>query len=154
MMKGQFIFEFLVAGLLFFAVVLYSINYMNTNVRMFSANFYQDWLNDKVVQISEMLMNEHSPVSLVSDANVFNQTKIQDFQNIYCNENSYAKMINDFGLHEKREYGLVMHDISITLNTSNNTIFTCGKTPALPSASIERLGLLNGKISKLTVTVW
>ena len=42
-MKGQFVFEFLIAGLIFFVIVVYSINYLNVSVSDFKTtgrNFY------------------------------------------------------------------------------------------------------------------
>ena len=52
-MKGQFVFEFLVAGLIFFLIILYSINYLNVNVSDFKDDFYRSRLQGKAIQISD-----------------------------------------------------------------------------------------------------
>lgn len=156
-MKGQFVFEFLIAGVIFFTVVLYMMNFLNVNVSDFHAKFYMDKLQSKVLQISEILINEKSPLSLVESPHLFNISKIANFES-YCNDN-YSLLRKDFDLVEKTDYGERFHNINITLVTeSGNFILNCGNTiPAgTEKGEIERLGILNenNELLKLRVVVW
>jgi hypothetical protein len=158
-MKGQFIFEFLIAGLIFFTLIVYTINYLNVNVSDFKSKFYYNRLQSKAVQISEILMGEKSTLSLVEDSR-FSMAKIQDFNNSYCRQaGDYAKLIDDLYLKERTTYGLSLdNDVKIYLSSPNEILLL--DCPGIitrsgsPRAEIERLGVLQGVTVKLRVIVW
>ncbi|NIO21509.1 MAG: hypothetical protein GTN76_12405 [Candidatus Aenigmarchaeota archaeon] len=157
-MKGQFVFEFLIAGIIFFAIVLYAMNFLNANVSDFRGKFYMDKLQSKALQISEILGNDKSSISLVEGPSLFNISKIRNFNATYCN-GGYTQLRRDFDLIEKTEYGDRMHNINITLTSESGTyVLDCGYTiPAgTEKAEIERLGVLNenNELVKLRVIVW
>ena len=54
--KGQLVFEFVVATLFFLAIVLYSINYLNSSVVVFSAKHHSNLYESNVWQASEVLV--------------------------------------------------------------------------------------------------
>ena len=58
-MKGQMIFEFMVAAVIFIGIVLYIIMYMSGSMGTFSSDYRSNFLESKAVQISEILA--HSP---------------------------------------------------------------------------------------------
>ncbi|NIO22459.1 MAG: hypothetical protein GTN38_00345 [Candidatus Aenigmarchaeota archaeon] len=159
-MKGQFVFEFLIAGVIFFAIVLYAMNYLNVNVSDFKGRFYVDKLQSKALQISEILGNEKSSVGLVEGPYLFNASKIADFNTTYCIDRAgYMKMREDFELTEKTEYGERMHNANITLVTESGIpILQCGYTIPMwtEKAEIERFGILNenNELVTLRVIVW
>ena len=163
-MKGQFIFEFLIAGLIFFTIIVYTINYLNVNVSDFKSKFYQSRLQSKAIQISEVLMSSESSLGLVDDSG-FSLTKIQDFNNTYCeipfNATKYkGKLIRDFYLYEKVIYSPdegFPNDVKIILNSaSGEMLLDCGlRIPRnTAKAEIGRVGTLNREIAKLKVVVW
>ncbi len=159
-MKGQFVFEFLIAGLIFFVIVVYSINYLNVNVSDFKSKFYQNRLQSKAIQISEVLMKGSSSLSLAEDSE-FNLSKIQEFNNTYCDPtdiNTYKNLVKDLYLYEKTSYGLFQNDVGIDLinSTSGETLLDCGlRLPRNTTrAEIGRLGILDEEIMKLRVVVW
>jgi hypothetical protein len=156
-MKGQFIFEFLVAGIVFFAIILYMINYLNVNVLDFKNRFYMDELESKALKVSEMLTGEKSNLSLVDRWPVFSESKIKDF-NDYCKDN-YDKLVRDLDLWERTVYGERPHKVKIKINTTSGSLLDCGPANLPDSASIaeaERFGVLNTakELIILKVFVW
>jgi hypothetical protein len=154
-MKGQLIFEFIVAGLIFFAIVLYSINFLNTSVADFSGKFYQSRLQSKAAQIAEILVSGESGLSVADDL-VFNVTKIQLFNSTRCGDTQYRDLVRDFYLYEKTDTGMLPENAKITLATEDGTLLDCGPKISrnVAKADVERIGLFQGKIAKLRVTVW
>ena len=154
-MKGQFVFEFLIAGLIFFTIIIYTINYLNTNVTDYKEKFHQSWLQNKAVQISEVLMGEGSPLSLTENGE-FNLTKIQNFNLSYCNpDGNYRDLIEDLHLFEKTNYGLFAGNVRIVLSLPGEVLMDCGpRIPGSPRAETRRVGVFNGNIAKLDIVVW
>jgi hypothetical protein len=158
-MKGQFIFEFLIAGLIFFTVVVYTISYLNVNVSDFKNKFYYNRLQSKAIQISEVLVGGESPLSLV-DGSGFSLARIQNFNNSYCRQaEDYTKLIDDLYLKERTSYGLSLeNDVKIHLSSPNEIkLLDCPgiiSRSGSPRAEIERVGVLQGETIKLRVIVW
>jgi len=159
-MKGQFVFEFLLAGVIFFAIVLYAMNYLNVNVSDFKVRFYSDKLQSKALQISEVLGNEKSSLGLVERPSLFNRSRIDNFNATYCSDqNGYMRLREDFDLMEKGEYGERAHNVNITLTTESGLILLqCGYTipTGTERAETERFGVFNenGELVKLRIIVW
>jgi hypothetical protein len=162
-MKGQLVFEFLVAGFIFFAILVYTINYLNVNVSDYRNNFYQNWLQSKAIQISDILLKGESTLSL-SSGQELNMTKIQLFNADYCplQNGSYSKLIDDFYLYEKTNFGdVVSKDVIIQLSSPSGMLIDCrSKVGMFPSnitkAEIGRVGIIGStkEIAKLRVIVW
>ncbi len=156
-MKGQFVFEFLIAGIIFFAVVLYAMNYLNTNVSMFHGKSYGDRLQSKALQISEILTNEKSSFGLVGNG-IFKENKIRQFNDSYCTPEGYARLRKDFELFERTDYGERPLNVNITLTVEpDSLILSCGH--AVPEGS-ERAEIIrygvdeSDKLIILKVVVW
>jgi hypothetical protein len=156
-MRGQLIFEFIIAGLIFFAILLYTINYLNTNVSGFGSEFYQSRLQSKAAQIAEVLVSGGSNLS-IADGVTFSPAKVQQFKDAYClPAGDYMKFAEDFYLYEKLLYGISPNNARIRLSTSAQTLIDCGPDTVpthVPSADVERIGLYAGDFARLTVTVW
>lgn len=158
-MKGQFVFEFLIAGLIFFAVVLYAMNYLNVNVSDFRGRFQTDKLQSKAVQMSEILGSEKSPLGLVDSPSLFNRSKIENFNATYCGFNGYTKLRKDFDLIERTNYGERMYNTNITVTGEfGDPVLDCGHSipRGTGKAEIERFGVLeeNNEMLTLRVIVW
>ena len=160
-MKGQLIFEFLIAGLIFFAIVLYSINYLNFNVSDFKAKSYQNRLQSKAIQISDILLKSESPFSL-SSGQELNMTRIQLFNATYCPpQGNYSKLIDDFYLYETTTFGVSSKNIIIELSTPSGMLIDCrpkvGIFPRnITKAEIGRAGIIGStkETAKLRVVLW
>ena len=155
-MKGQMVFEFIIAGLFFFGIIIYSINYLTVNVEDFKGDFYQNLIQTKAIQISEIIMSESSSMGVVSDYE-FNTTKIDDFNSTYCRIDSYYRTVKDFQLYEKTTYGTYPLNVNIVMmNSTDNVMMDCGAM--IPSnvkkVEISRFGLYNGDIARMGIVVW
>lgn len=156
-MKGQMVFEFIIAGLIFFTIIIYSINYLNFNVSDFRSKFYQSRLQSKAFQVSEILMSEKTEISLMS-GNSFNHSKIGTFNTTYCGDANYKKLAAAFYMYETASFGILPNDLRIELSVpaSGLVLLECG--PRMPrnvtKAEIGRIGLYGGNVTRLGVTVW
>jgi len=56
MKKGQMVFEFIIAAVLFLAVVVYTFNYMSSAVSTFSSGAFTNSLHVKGMQASELIL--------------------------------------------------------------------------------------------------
>jgi hypothetical protein len=160
-MKGQLILEFVIAGFIFFAIVIYTINYLNVNVSDFNGKFYQNYLQTKALQISEILMGDASSLGLMDNAE-FNTSKIQSFNSSYCNPGGvYKNLVEKLHLYQKTIFGTLPNDVRIEMNITSSgvTLLDCG--PRIPRnitrAEIGRLGMLQdggSEIANLRIVVW
>ena len=126
-LKGQLIFEFVVAVVIFFAIVLYTLNYLNTQVTGYSNDYYTESVNSKAVQIAELLvMNKGNwtsfgptvgvkVVGLAEDWPVLNRTKAGAL-NVYCNAN-YVALMNNLGVRLQNRLKIVLNE-----TTSSGTV--------------------------------
>lgn len=156
-MKGQFVFEFLIAGVIFFVIVVYAINYMNINVSDFNSKFYNSWLQSKAVQISEVLMRDSSSMGIASEYE-FNRTKVGNFNSTYCPPlGDYRQLVRDFYLYQDSDFESynISNDVRITLSTPSELLLSCGPSiPGTPRADAERVGIFEGEFARLVVVVW
>lgn len=156
-MKGQFVFEFLIAGIIFFAVVIYSINYLSVSVYDYKGKFYQNRLQNKAIQISEVLISGKSPLSIAEDSELI-LSKIQAFDNMYCSGGGdYPRLVKELYLYEITRYDifpLIHNDVKINIFNSTDVLLDCGPLPGSPRAEIERVALVEGNVAKLRVIVW
>jgi hypothetical protein len=154
-MKGQFVFEFLIAGLIFFAIVVYTINYLNVNVSDFKGKFYQNRLQSKAIQISEVLVKGSSPLSLAEDSE-FDLSRIQGFNSTYCTPGGYDSLIEDLYLYENTAYGRFSDNVKILLSSPSETLLDCGSIIPrnITKAEVGRYGTLGGEMLNLRVVVW
>lgn len=156
-MKGQLILEFVIAGLIFFMIIVYTINYLNMNVADFKSKFYQSYLQTKAIQVSEVLMGDSS-LSLMGNSE-FDMLKIQSFGTNYCNPSgNYNNLVKELHLYQKTEAGFFPNDIIIKLDVSGGeTLLDCGPR-TIPRnttrAEIGRFGLLDGDTANLRIIVW
>ncbi len=89
--KGQMIFEFMVAAVLFFGIVLYIMSYLSASMASFSDDFHVNTLHSKALAVSELLVHSKgtwagaTPVSvgLMEGYPVLNSTKMNYFGR-YC----------------------------------------------------------------------
>lgn len=159
-MKGQMVFEFIIAAVLFFAVILYVVNYLNTAVYGFSADFYTDSLHTTALQISELLLKNQGilesgvpvVVGLASDSGwpVLSSAKIGYLKD-YC-ESSYTELVHQkLGLEANKNMA-----INITQPHSASPIMDC-KGAVIPEgvtiAHIKRF-VLSESNEVLTIDVW
>lgn len=162
-MKGQLVFEFLVAVMVFFGIVLYSLNYLSWTVSGYSSGLSMENMESKASQIGEVLvMNEGkwaggNPVvmGLAKDWPVLNSTKIS-WLNSSCN-NDYGRFSDKLGMQPK-------HRVKITISETqaDGTVLVraeCMWGQAVPGyvnkAEAKRYALSeSGNVLTVYVLVW
>ncbi len=159
-MKGQFVFEFLIAGFIFFGIILYSINYLNTNVSAFEGGFHKDEITSKAVWVSEMLTSPFSEISLTEEWPVFSLVKITEFERDYCQTREGFETLKErLNMVKRGAFAEIPLTVRIVMSS-----------PALPgdrmecsevsetgeidyTTNIRRVGVLNGEYAFLDVYV-
>ncbi len=176
-MKGKMVFEFTVAALLFFSIMLFIITYLNQNVRSFSSDAYREVLQSKAFQISEMLAKNRAVwpeqydlrvAGLEKEWPVLNMTQIVWLQN-YCNwktgsvetgYNSLKELLGlkermyDFDTGENRNFNVTIVDIEAA--GPGSVLLNCGKDPGgAARAFVRRIAVSESmKLLALDVSVW
>ncbi len=162
--KGQMIFEFIVAAVLFIGIIIYVINHMSYNVSVFSEDFYTNKLENKAAQIVELLVRnegmwsggEPQIIGLSEQWPVLNYSKIMMLKDYCSNPENYARLLNDFGL-EKRIFSITPEYLEMRILVSGDagTVLDCkaGSLPDKPKAIAKRYAL-NESGEILTVSVW
>jgi hypothetical protein len=172
--KGQMIFEFIIAAVLFFGIVFYVINYLNIEVGVHSGRYFTNELENKAVQVSEFLMHDPgiwlsgeegppvvdpSPVVIgLSDGYpMLNSTKINYLSKTCANDYSTILDKLDMGIEVYGGGGrwlkavIIINDIM-----TGNTLVQCGYEPVnVTYAEVNRIGVTeDGKFVNVTVGVW
>jgi hypothetical protein len=156
-MKGQMMFQFIIAAVMFFAVVLYTVNYLSTAVSAVSEDYHSGSLQIKAVQMSEIIVKSQGEwtggvpdiIGLVLDSgsSVLSNQKISDLET-YCISN-----YND--IHDKLD--LKSNNMLINISNGEVHVMECGDPAGLPTgdtiANMRRFALSESN-NILTVDVW
>lgn len=144
-MKGQAIFEFIVAAILFFGVVFYVITFLSTTVSDYSMESKLNNMESEAFSLSEYMVN----IRLADEWPVMSYDKLQQF-NQSCN-NDYMGMMSELGIGVNR-------DMKVKVTENNRTIVDCSalvKIPDVERAEVKRYALSqNESIMTVTVTIW
>ena len=155
---GQMIFEFLIAAMVFFGIIFYILNYLSINVATFSSDAYNDMLQSRVTQVSELLVRtkgvwiNNTPISLglVKEWPVLDGNKINSLA-FFCDTN-YTGMLDMLDLLS----GPYNRTYNVHVLINDGDVLDCGFPPkAVQVARIRRFALSETKdILKIDVTVW
>ena len=161
--KGQTVFEFILASIVLFSVIIYTLTYVGDDVSLFSNSFDSDRMESKIIQISESLINPYSKYSIVDEWPVFNRNKMIIFNNT-CNGN-YPALLNDLELYETDPLG-GQHNIHLMIKADILAqpiipVINCGRLPAdlleRPRVfEIKRVGIdsFSGESVELKIWIW
>jgi hypothetical protein len=164
-LKGQAIFEFIIAAVLFFGIIFYVINYLNIQMSTFSNDYYVNELENKAVQITELLM--HTPgvwhmdgtpdvVGLSDSWPVLNISKVNMLDE-YC-RNNYILLMEKLDMETTFPYSRRLMKAAIEVNetASNRNILDCGVEPEnITVAKITRYCVTEaGNTARMDVAVW
>ena len=162
-MKGQLIFEFVIATLFFLAIVMYTISYLNTTVFAFSENHYSSMLENNAWQASEALVTGRGvwsgsapnmvpeELGIAEDWPVLNSSKMESLDN-WCT-GRLGEMAALLDVNPE------FHGTSIKIYrktpTGEELVVGCGNPPTrLPHALVTRFGVRDTDSSLLKVMVW
>ncbi len=166
--KGQMIFEFMVAAVLFFGIVLYIMSYLSASMASFSDDFHVNTLHSKAFAASELLVHTKGawsgsvPVSmgLMKEYPMLDGTKM-GYMGSYCQGN-YRDVQEALGLVDtplfmsgaERRY-----NVRIEINETDGTPrMQCGSYGGEEVfASVDRVALSDDPVPKkllVRVVVW
>ncbi len=152
------IFEFLIAAMVFFSIIFYILNYLSTSVATFSSDAYNDVLQSRVMQISELLVrtegkwinNTPVAVGLVKSWPVLGGGKIAGLD--YFCEKNYTSLLGMLGLLE----GAYNRTYNVQIMINNGEVLDCGFPPrGAQIAKVRRYALSeNRSILTIDVAIW
>lgn len=176
-MKGQMIFEFVIAAVLFFGIIVYAINILNVESSIYSSDYIIAELENKAMQVSELLM--HDPgiwygdvisapgdvradvIGLSNGWPVLNSTKIKLLRQ-YC-LNDYNDLLDHLDTKMTTPFGdrnmKVVIEINETEVVPEKALIeppNCGYEPINTTyARVDRIAITeDGDILRVVVGVW
>jgi hypothetical protein len=164
-LKGQLVFEFVIATLFFLAITMHTLNLLSYSVGSYSSDYRTNSMESRAWQVSEILVRKPgswsggdpnmvpSSMGLASQWPELSMGKIRSLDN-YCgnpsNWNRAMRLLN---------VGLPYEGISISIDEVVGGVdvnrLDCGTTQSA-SAIITRYGISDesGGILKVSVTYW
>jgi hypothetical protein len=154
-MKGQMVFEFIIAAMILFAIVIYIINYISYAAGIYHSDFISSYLESRALQVSEVLMSDPEK-GLVTEWPLLSQGRMSSF-NVTCNQ-KYLELLDNFGLREQLPYSKTYHLSVLVVSSSGKKYVDCGRTPPekVTSAMVTRFGMLPSRreLAMVEVAVW
>ena len=161
-MKGQLVFEFIIAAIIFIGIIVFVLNILNANVSIFSSQYQAYNLESKVIAASEVLVHTQGGVGVALDWPVLDQVKLDELNDVVTGlcadvDVRYKRLLELLNLVERpglqNTYNV---NIEITGLQTGDNYLNCGKTfpEGVFSASIERFAILEGEPVRVTVNVW
>jgi hypothetical protein len=148
-MKAQLIFEFMIAVVIFFGIVLYVMNYLNGTMAGYSGEFFSESMKSKSGQIGEMLvMNQGNwtpsgglvVAGLADGWPVLNRTKI-NWMNAYCN-NNYQAFTDNLEISPRNRLKIVVNETRPDGTVSSLADCPSGQTAGLGKTETRRYVLV------------
>lgn len=144
-------FEFVIAAVIFFSLVLYTMIYLNSALSEYRGEFYVNDLQSRAIQISDLLLHNRE-IGISAGYPYINSSRVNSLSMI-CN-NNYPDFLMDFDLRN--------HRIKIEINESDtgNIILDCPSIISIPpkvtKVNMMRFGVLDttNKTAILNLWIW
>jgi len=161
-MKGQLVFEFVVATLLFLAIVMYTINIINTTALQYSDGNSLEMIDNRAWEISEMLVRSDGiwgttpprAIGIAEQWPILSEEKITSLSgNCTTNFDDVLRLMN---IHPDSARGMSI-EVWRFSDPGESMIMKCGNTPGnFNSAAITRFGVsdTDGSLLKVKVFYW
>lgn len=160
-MKGQMVYEFVIASLFFFGIMLYTINFLNMNVSAFSETHDDDIYKSRAWQISEVVLRDRGEwsgsvpgkIGLAQNWPVLNESNLNDFHT-WCQgreEEMYSLLDAD------PHYNGFNIEVFNQTAAGEDLIVSCGKNPDIvKKADVLRIavGDKTRNLYRVIVTYW
>ena len=151
--KGQLVFEFLVAVLIFFGILFYVLNYLGSSVSSYREAYASESMEGLSYKIGELLaMNKGNwsngipaVVGLAEGWPVLNWSKIQ-WLNEYCapaNPANYQDLKRKLGIDDREGFSVVVDEIRPGGSINNLAKCPSGSVPEIRQAQSTRYGILD-----------
>jgi hypothetical protein len=153
MLKGQLVFEFVIAAVIMFSIIVYSISFLNNRMDAYHTGFVSNSMESKAVKVTSMLLNQGC--GIVGEWPMLDSGRCALLES-EC-ENDYDSVLARFGLERRVSYDRPVHlQISIE-GLGGASYMTCGNSPPerVSKVAVTRFVLLPSReIARLRVTVW
>jgi hypothetical protein len=162
-MKGQLIFEFVIATLFFLAIVMYTMNYLNLTVFSYSESHYNSMLHNNAWQASEALVTGKgvwsgaSPNMVPQELGIAESWPVLSFGKIASLDNWCQVRLDEMAALLDVDPELHGASVKIYRKTAagENVIAECGSVPSrLPHSEVTRFGVLDTDSSLVKVVLW
>jgi hypothetical protein len=156
MMKAQAVFEFIVAALILFSIVIYTIEYLSTSFAAHHDIAASSDLESKAMRVSGMLLGD-TDVGIFSDWPTLSKYEMR-MLNDSCDGSGYFDVLDKFGLNQT--YPVLKYNrlYIIAQSEDGDVYIKCGRVPVEGEASgrVVRFGYIeeDDEIANITVTVW
>jgi len=152
---GQAVFEFVIASLIIFSVIFYTINYISMDFGMRHNHFMSDVLEDNAMRVSDILLSSHQD-GIVTEWPRLSTAKMTGL-NTTCSTD-YIATLQRLGLKEGLPYVRYIHMNITAQDNAGTTYINCGRTPPenVGKAVATRFGILPStkRIVRIVVTLW
>ncbi|MBN2330800.1 MAG: hypothetical protein JXC85_03215 [Candidatus Aenigmarchaeota archaeon] len=155
-MKGQLVFEFVIAAFILFGIILFSINNLASYMNLYHTNYLSNFQEGRAMQISEILLNDPK-TGIVDEWPVLNEAKMGYF-NTTCSSD-YINLLMNFSMIEDLPYPS-LHHMRVIVNATDGQVFVrCGREPPsnITTATVTRFGFIpppTDKVAIIEVRVW
>ncbi len=153
-LKGQIVFEFVIASLILFSVIIYAISFIAGDFNARHGRFLSDRLESNAIRVSNLLLSDHRGIGIVDVWPNLNQVMMNDLVVKKCGD--YPSLQDSLGLREESPYVTYIH-FNITVADESTTYVNCGREPPedVGKAVVTRYALSpSKKVAKIGVTVW
>ena len=153
--SGQVVFEFVIAAIFFLGLVFYVLNYIDINANAYGNDAITTDLEGKAFRVGELLVTSHA--GIVSAYPVLDPEAFRRLDPGHpasdCPAGDTAPLLQRFDLLNRR---IGNYHLRIDAWSGPLLLFSCGQQapPGVKSASVQRAGLLDGRVVRLQVTVW
>ena len=159
-LKGQLVFEFVVATMLFIVIVFFVMLTLNNTVSSFTGGYYRNHISEEAMRVSEQLVNspgvwvsgEPRLLGLAIEWPTLSDEKI-GFLKSYCNSaQNRAKLAGLLGLESRGD----AQGVRLVLSNASEVIIDCSTGVSyLEQAYVERFAYTKESgLIKLGVYVW
>ncbi|MBM3303788.1 MAG: hypothetical protein FJY76_01725 [Candidatus Aenigmarchaeota archaeon] len=166
-MKGQMIFEFVVATLVFIVIVFSVVAMLNSTVSSFTSNYYRNHINEEAMRVSELLVHSVGQWNVVGGSvaptlmgllGLAEEWPVLDDVSVgylseYCKKpEQREKMVRLLGLESRGG----AQGFRIVLSNASQVIIDCSTgTPYLEQGYAERFAYTRESgLVRLGVYVW
>lgn len=138
--KGQAVFEFIIASLIMFSVIFYTINFLSMDFGARHERFLTDHMESNSIRVSDLLMNPDT--GIIGSWPTLSRSKMITLEND-C-EQDYTGTLDDFGLREELPYVRYIHMKLTVTDLDSNSYLDCGRSPPenVETAEVTRFAFL------------
>lgn len=156
-MKAQAVFEFIVASLIMFAIVIYTISYLSSSFAAHHGISTDANLQSKAMRVSDMLASDND-VGIFSEWPNLDTGKMQQLESDCSGSDGYFETLGRLGLNESYPVVKYSHFQIVVLGEDGTVYIRCGRTPVdeVASGYVMRFGYVRDDdvLANITVTIW